>query len=49
MSQRTSDRPSMTPVTSMSSTYSSNSPHAPNWNGRPAVGSCWNICARLLA
>ena len=27
----------------------SNSAQVSNWNGSPAVGSCWNIIARLLA
>ena len=40
---------SITPVVQRSPTYPSNSRHEPNWNGSPAVGSCWNIIARLLA
>ncbi len=27
----------------------SSSSHVPNWNGSPAVGSCWNISARFDA
>ena len=40
---------SITPVVSWSPTYASNSAHVANWNGSPAVGSCWNISARLDA
>jgi hypothetical protein len=49
MSQRTSDIESMTPVVIWSPMQASNSDHSRNWNGSPAVGSCWNIRARLEA
>ena len=39
----------MIPVFFWSWTKPSNSAHFWNWNGSPAVGSCWNIIARLLA
>ena len=39
----------MMPVVIWSPTNFSNSLHRWNWNGRPAVGNCWNIIARLLA
>ena len=48
-SQRTSDIESMTPVVVWSAMHASNSAHLWNWNGSPAVGSCWNICDRLEA
>ena len=48
-SQRTSVSSSITPVVTWSPTYDSNSAHVVNWNGSPAVGSCWNISARLEA
>jgi hypothetical protein len=48
-SQRMSLRNSMTPVRISSSTNDSYSSQVWNWNGSPAVGSCWNIIARLLA
>ena len=48
-SQRISLSSSMTPVVIWSSTKASNSAQFSNWNGSPAVGSCWNIIARLLA
>ena len=39
----------MTPVRRFAATNSSYSAQLSNWNGSPAVGSCWNIIARLLA
>ena len=48
-SQRMSLRYSMTPVRRWSSTNDSYSSQVSNWKGSPAVGSCWNIIARLLA
>ncbi len=48
-SQRISSNASMTPVCSMSATYPSSSSHVANWNGSPAVGSCWNMSARFDA
>ena len=49
MSHRISEISSITPVTVSSWTNASNSDQRSNWNGRPAVGSCWNISARLEA
>ena len=40
---------SITPVVTWSPTYASNSDQRVNWNGSPAVGSCWNISARFEA
>ena len=48
-SQRISLSSSITPVVSWSWAYDSNSDQCSNWNGSPAVGSCWNISARLEA
>ena len=48
-SQRISLSSSTTPVVSSSPTNASNSDHVVNWNGSPAVGSCWNISARFEA
>jgi hypothetical protein len=39
----------MIPVVVWSSMHFSNSAHVSNANGNPAVGSCWNISARLEA
>jgi len=39
----------MTPVVSWSEANRSNSAQVSNWKGSPAVGSCWNISARLEA
>ena len=49
MSQRMSLMCSITPVWKASATYCSYSSQVWNWKGSPAVGSCWNIIARLLA
>ena len=49
MSQRMSERSSTTPVVSWSWANASYSAQVANWNGSPAVGSCWNIRARLDA
>ena len=48
-SQRISSSSSITPVVTRSSAYDSNSAQVANWNGSPAVGSCWNISARFEA
>ena len=48
-SQRISSSSSITPVVIRSWTYDSNSAQVGNWNGSPAVGSCWNISARFDA
>ena len=48
-SHRISERSSITPVVSWSPANASNSAQVWNWNGSPAVGSCWNISARLEA
>ena len=48
-SQRISDRSSITPVVSWSEAKRSNSAQVSNAKGSPAVGSCWNIKARLEA
>ena len=48
-SQRTSDIESMIPVVVWSAMHFSNSAHVSKVNGSPAVGSCWNISARLEA
>ncbi len=48
-SQRTSAIESMIPVVVWSAMQLSNSSHVSKANGRPAVGSCWNISARLEA
>ena len=39
----------MMPVVRWSSTHFSKSAQVSNANGSPAVGSCWNISARLEA
>ena len=49
MSQRTSESDSITPVVIWSPMQDSYSPHVSKVNGRPAVGSCWNIIARFEA
>ena len=49
MSHRTSDIESMIPVVVWSPMQVSNSAQVSKVNGRPAVGSCWNISARLEA
>ena len=48
-SQRISESSSITPVVIWSCANDSNCPQVSNWNGSPAVGSCWNISARLEA
>ena len=49
MSQRISFMWSMMPVFFWSCTKPSHSAQVWKWNGRPAVGSCWNIIARFDA
>ncbi len=49
MSQRISFMWSMMPVFFWSWTKRSKCDQRWKWNGSPAVGSCWNSSARLLA